>query len=150
MNTPTFIEHFREAGLLRRRQGQPVTVPYQVRLLTLADLEPLCQLHHRILSELPAPHLLRPNKPEFFVRHLKDAGYSLGVFVEDKLIGYAVLGLAPESVATFGADLNLSSAELALAAHLDGVALSRVATIICIGCCYPGESAWPATPAAGI
>ncbi|MEE4377366.1 MAG: hypothetical protein V2J55_07620 [Candidatus Competibacteraceae bacterium] len=116
-----FIQQFREAGVLRRRQGQLAIVPYQARILTLNDLEPLCQLHKRILNELPAPHLLRPNKPEFFIRHLTDSGYSLGIFVEDEMIGYAVLGLALESVATFGDDLNLSAAELALAAHLDGV-----------------------------
>ncbi|NJN45735.1 MAG: hypothetical protein HC808_03770 [Candidatus Competibacteraceae bacterium] len=116
-----FIQHFRITGILRRRQGRSVNVPYQIRLLTLNDLEPLCRLHQRILSELPDPHLLRPNKPEFFTRHVKDSGCSLGVFIADDLIGYAVLGMALDSVATFADDLSLSASELALAAHLDGV-----------------------------
>jgi hypothetical protein len=158
MNTMAFIKRFREAGVLRHRQGQPVTVPYRARLLTLDDLQTLCQLHHRILIELPDPHLLRPNNRDFFVGHLKDLGCSIGVFVEDEMIGYAVLGLSTESVAGFGKDLGLPPSELALAAHLDGVGVIpewrgnhlhwmllswRIRLARCIGCRHMVATAAP-------
>jgi len=84
---------FRRTGLLIRRGGQPVQIPFTARLLEPALLPAVQGIHQEALRFLSKPGLVRADSTAFFADHFTSEGRILGVFVDDQLIAYAILGL---------------------------------------------------------
>ena len=111
------------SGFLHRRDG--VACPplrYSGRRLGEADLGAVIALHHRVLETVPA-HLLAAESDAFFADHMARIGRIFGLFVDEALIAYGVLGLPGPGDANFGDDLGLPAAEKARVAHIDGISV---------------------------
>jgi hypothetical protein len=117
---------FHRTGLLNRRNGQPVQVPFMSRLLEPAALPAVQRIHQHALRFLAEPGLIRADSEAFFAAHFTGEGRTLGVFAEDQLIAYAILGLpaGPDyGYDRFLEDLGLPASEWRRMAQLIGVAV---------------------------
>lgn len=108
-------------GLLHRRADRPCPpVPYSGRRLDDADLGVVIDLHHRVLETMP-PHLLAAESDAFFADHMARIGRIYGLFAEEAMIAYGVLGLPGPHDPNFGDDLGLAAAAKTGVAHIDGI-----------------------------
>ncbi|HRY15145.1 MAG: hypothetical protein KDJ31_16590 [Candidatus Competibacteraceae bacterium] len=117
---------FHRIGLLTRRSGQPVQVPFRARLLKPTALAEVQDIHQEALRRLPEPGLVRADSEAFFAHHFSGEGRTLGVFAEDRLIAYGILGLpaGPDyRYDRFLEDLGLPAGEWPRMAQLIGVAV---------------------------
>lgn len=117
-------DSFRAAGTLHRRAGAPVRQPFVARLLDPATLAAVRHIHRTVLRLVPEPGIVRADPDAFFAYHFAGEGRILGVFVADRLIAYAVLGLpatADYPYDRFDDDLDLHAAERWRIAQLIGV-----------------------------
>ena len=118
--------NFRRIGLLTRRDGQPVQVPFFARLLESAALAEVQDIHQEALRRVPEPGLVRVDSEAFFAHHFNGEGHTLGVFAGDRLIAYGILGLpaGPDyRYDRFLEDLGLPASEWNRMAQLIGVAV---------------------------
>ncbi|HXP98081.1 MAG TPA: GNAT family N-acetyltransferase [Telmatospirillum sp.] len=104
-------------GILRHSTGGTAT--FVGRPLSVDDLDAVITLHHAVRQAV-SPDLLCFESDTFFGSHIDRCGRILGLFVEDRLIAYGVLGLPGPIDPNFGDDLALSPAEKAKVAHIDG------------------------------
>lgn len=123
--TPTsIVSSFERQGLLHQHACQPVAIPFVARLLDPSAFVEIRHIHHEVLRLVPEPGIVRVDTDEFFAYHLSGEGCTLGIFVDDRLIAYAILGL-PETPAYpydhFGQDLGLPTADRFQLAQLIGV-----------------------------
>ncbi|MBE0531153.1 MAG: hypothetical protein IH626_10010 [Rhodospirillales bacterium] len=108
-------------GTLHCRDGQPCTpVPFEGRRLGEAELDAVIALHRLVLAGMPA-HLVAAETNAFFADHMSRIGRTLGLFAEDRLIAYGVLGLPGPADPNFADDLGLAATERARVAHIDGI-----------------------------
>lgn len=118
------METFSRTGTLHRRAGEPARQPFVVRLLEPASLAEVRHIHREVLRLVPEPGIVRADSDEFFAHHFSGEGRILGVFVAERLIAYAVLGLpaTPDyPYEHFGDDLGLPAAGRGSIAQLIGV-----------------------------
>lgn len=112
-------------GLLTRRDGAPCPpVPFSGRWLTEADVPAVIALHHQVRAAVPAEQLCRESD-EFFRHHAGPGGRIVGLFAEETLIAYGVLGLPAPQEESFADQFGLSPAERAAAATIDGASVSE-------------------------
>jgi GNAT superfamily N-acetyltransferase len=102
---------------LRHRSGRAAS--FVGRPLTTDDLDAVIALHHAVRQTV-SPDLLCFESDDFFAGHIDRRGRILGLFVEDRLIAYGVLGLPGPDDPNFGDDLALSPADKAKVANIDG------------------------------
>ncbi|HCB14519.1 MAG TPA: hypothetical protein DEP36_13275 [Gammaproteobacteria bacterium] len=117
---------FHRTGLLIRRKGQPVQIPFVCRLLEPAALPAVWEIHQQALRRLPEPGLVRADPEAFFADHFTGEGRILGVFADDRLIAYAILSLpaGPDyRYDRFVEDLGLPASDWCRVAQLTGVAV---------------------------
>ena len=109
-------------GTLHCRDGRPcVPVPFEGRRLGEADLGAVIALHRLVLASMPA-HLLATETDAFFADHMARIGRILGLFAEERLIAYGVLGLPGPVDPSLADDLGWA-AERARVAHIDGISV---------------------------
>jgi len=109
-------------GALHCRDGQPCApVPFEGRRLDEADLGTVIALHRLVLSGTP-PHLLAAETDAFFADHMARIGRILGLFAEERLIAYGVLGLPGTGNPSLADDLGWA-AERPRVAHIDGISV---------------------------
>lgn len=109
-------------GVLHCRDDQPCApVPFEGRRLGEADLDTVIALHRLVLAGTPA-HLLAAETDAFFADHLSRIGRILGLFAEEVLIAYGVLGLPGPSDPSLADDLGWA-AERPRVAHIDGISV---------------------------
>ncbi len=94
---------------------------------TLTRLDPshlpaIIALHHRVIADLP-PGNAATETDQFFADHLDACGQIFGVFDDDRLMAYCVLGLPRDGDPNFGTDHHLLPDLLGQVAHIDGVAV---------------------------
>ncbi|MCP5158909.1 MAG: hypothetical protein H6974_01330 [Gammaproteobacteria bacterium] len=123
---PAIPTDFQRTGLLIRRDGQPVQMPFISRALEPAALPAVQGIHREALRRLSEPGLVRADSEAFFADHFTDEGRTLGVFAEDRLIAYAILGLPAGPgyrYDRFAEDLGLPAGDWSRIAQLIGVAV---------------------------
>lgn len=109
-------------GTLHCRNGQPCApVPFEGRRLGEADLSTVIALHRLVLAATPA-HLLAAETDAFFADHMARIGRILGLFAEERLIAYGVLGLPGPGDPSLADDLGWT-AERPRVAHIDGISV---------------------------
>jgi GNAT superfamily N-acetyltransferase len=110
-------------GALTRRHGRPCPpVGFAGRWLDDGEVGAVIALH-RAVRETIAPELLCRETDAFFANHSGRVGGILGLFAEDRLIAYGVLGLPPLGEPSFADDFALSAEEREAAATVDGAAV---------------------------
>ncbi len=95
---------------------------------SLTRLEPshlpeIIALHHKVIADLP-PGNAATETDQFFNDHLDRCGQIFGVFKDDRLIAYCVLGLPRDGDPNFGLDHGIPAPLLGKVAHIDGVAIA--------------------------
>jgi hypothetical protein len=112
------------AGTLSTRAGHAcLSIPFAGRRLETADLGDVIALHH-IVRQTVGRDLLCFETDAFFADHVDRKGRILGLFAEDRLIAYGVLGLPGPQDPNFGSDLGLSADAQENVAHLDGASIA--------------------------
>lgn len=112
------------AGHLQRRNRQPcVPVAYEGRRLAEADIDDVIALHALARAGLN-PNLVASETDAFFADHLDRAGRILGLFAENRLIAYGVLGLPRPEDFNFGEMIDLPQNVHPRVAHVDGVGVA--------------------------
>lgn len=111
------------SGFLHRRNGISCPpVPFGSRELAEADLGDVETLHDIVLAKM-RPELFADEADGFFADHLERCGRILGLFAEDRLIAYGVLGIpGPEDI-NFGEMIGLPPEDRGRVAHIDGAAV---------------------------
>lgn len=116
--------NFLRTGFFRRRAGRPVRIPFAVRFLDASALAAVRHIHQEGLRRIAEPGLIRTDSDAFFAAHFGGAGRTLGVYADDTLIAYAILGIptGPDyPYDRFGDDLGLPDAERTRVGQLIGV-----------------------------
>ena len=112
------------AGTLVRHDGAACTpIRYEGRWLSASDVGAVIGLH-RAVRDMVAPELLCRETDAFFVEHCGRCGRILGLFVEERLIAYGVLGLPEPHQESFADGFGLSAAERAAVATIDGTSVA--------------------------
>lgn len=91
-------------------------------LLAAGQVDAVIALHREVIRAMPA-ELVASETPEFFADHADRIGRLFGLFDDERLIAYSVLGLPGAGDPNFGVDHGLSAQDLARVAHLDGAAV---------------------------
>ncbi|MEQ8287937.1 hypothetical protein [Thalassospira sp.] len=81
-------------------------------------------LHHDVIADID-PALVAAETDAFFQNHMSDCGQIFGIFDQDTLVAYGVLGLPRPDDPNFGTDHKLPSDLLPDVAHIDGVAIRK-------------------------
>ncbi len=111
-------------GLLTRREGRPCSpVAFSGRALGAAEVVEVIALHHVVRSGVPREALAHETDA-FFAAHVEGIGRILGLFAENRLIAYGVLGLPGPGDASFADELALQTADRLRAANIDGVSVA--------------------------
>jgi hypothetical protein len=100
--------------------GESICYPFEVRLLNCGDLEELFALHQLILSKVPHPHVLRPDKRDFMEKNLQSRGVTFGAFCRGELISYSVVALPGPDEESPSVDLPMAGIDPARIAVYDG------------------------------
>ncbi|MBS1164045.1 MAG: hypothetical protein H6R00_70 [Proteobacteria bacterium] len=112
------------AGTLVRRDGVACApIRYEGRWLPAGDVGAVIYLHHAV-RDMVAPELLCRETDAFFVEHCGSCGRILGLFVEERLIAYGVLGLPEPHQESFADGFDLSAIERAGVATIDGASVA--------------------------
>lgn len=112
------------AGKLDRRDAAPCQpVAFAGRWLTADDIPSVIELHHSVRQAVPADLLCRETD-RFFIDHVGRCGRILGLFAEDRLIAYGVLGFPSSNEESFADGFGLTVAERALVATIDGTSVA--------------------------
>ena len=99
------------AGTLVRHNGTACApVHYEGRWLSVGNVGAVIGLHHTV-RDMVAPELLCRETDAFFVEHCGRCGRILGLFVEERLVAYGVLGLPEPHQESFADGFGLSAAE---------------------------------------
>jgi GNAT superfamily N-acetyltransferase len=110
-------------GELTRRHGRPCPpVGFVGRWLDDGEVGAVITLHRTVRAAI-APELLCRESDDFFIDHSGRVGNILGLFAEDRLIAYGVLGLPPVGEPSFADDFALTAGDRAAAATVDGAAV---------------------------
>lgn len=80
-------------------------------------------LHRAVLADAD-PMLVTSETDNFFQQHMSACGQIFGIFDQDTLVAYSILGLPRPGDPNFGTDLGLPADDLGTVAHIDGVAVS--------------------------
>lgn len=99
-------------------EGQSFNVT--IRFLSSEDLGALLTLHHKILSYLPKKEIFRADQESFIQAHLNRRGRTIGAFIKDQLIGYAVVSFPKNDQDNLGEFAKLSLEDKIKVAHFDG------------------------------
>lgn len=111
-------------GFLTRRDRQPCApVAYFGRRLGTAETGAVVALHRRVRDAMP-PGTVAKETDRFFADHVEQCGCILGLFAEDALIAYGVLGLPGPDDPNFGDMVGLPETARRRVAHIDGVSVT--------------------------
>lgn len=111
-------------GRLGRRDTAPCEpVAFEGRWLDADDVPAVIELHHDV-REAVAADLLCRETDRFFIDHVGRCGRILGLFAEDRLIAYGVLGFPSPNEESFADGFGLTVAERASVATIDGTSVA--------------------------
>jgi hypothetical protein len=96
------------------------TTQTETRLLTIADLDALERVHRDIVDRAPLGTVARETSA-FLASHLETDGYTVGLFLEGRLVAYGILGLSGAAHGRLGSLLGLSKQRCERLAVLDGI-----------------------------
>lgn len=117
-----FLKNFSTHVEKRGSEGQG-ELPVKVRFLTLDDLEALLTLHKKVITALPDSHIFRSDGTGFMEANLDRRGRTVGAFIEDQLIGYAVISFPKLDSDNLGNLIHIAKQEQLHVAHYDGAAV---------------------------
>lgn len=98
-------------------------LPFEARRLRAADVDAVYALHLEVVSQMSAPGLVRRDTRDYFAAHIEDAGFILGTFCEDRLVGYGLSSFPRDELENYGVQLKLPAHELPLVGQLEGAAV---------------------------
>ncbi len=111
------------SGHLHRCDGRPsAAVPYVGRWIEPQEVGGVIALHHAV-REAVAPDLLCRETDAFFHEHCNACGRILGLFANEELIGYGVLGLPAPDQESFADQFGLTSEQRTVVATVDGAGI---------------------------
>lgn len=100
------------------------SLPFTARPLTPADVEAIYALHLEVVSHMRAPGLVRRDSRDYFAAHVDGAGFILGAFSGERLIGYGLSSFPRDPAENYGVPLGVPSDQLPLVGQLEGAAVS--------------------------
>lgn len=96
-----------------------------VRFLDFGDLEELFTLHQKVVGALPRPDIFRADQLDFMEQNISRRGATVGTFVADKMVGYAVVSFPKHDRDNLGELAGLDGSESLRVAHFDGAAVDQ-------------------------
>lgn len=94
-----------------------------VRFLTETDFPALEKLHHKVVAALPKAEIFRADTSDFLKAHFSRRGRTVGTFLGDRLVGYAVVSFPLNDHDNLGDLVRLAPEDKKRVAHFDGAAV---------------------------
>ncbi|NIZ03760.1 GNAT family N-acetyltransferase [Thalassospira lucentensis] len=94
-----------------------------LRFLSHDDLAELVDLHRKVVENLPDREIFRADRPDFIADHISRRGATVGSFVGNQLIGYAIVSFPHKDADNLSRFTELSAQSALRVAHFDGAAV---------------------------
>lgn len=111
--------HF-ETRVCPRQADSAESYTATVRFLTERDFDALEELHHKVVTALPKAEIFRADTSDFLKAHFSRRGRTVGTFLGDQLIGYAVVSFPLNDRDNLGDLARLGPEDKKRVAHFDG------------------------------
>ncbi|MDV7340351.1 hypothetical protein RYZ26_12170 [Terasakiella sp. A23] len=100
------------------------TFDVDIRFLNQDHFDQLITLHKKVVAHLPKREIFRSDEDVFFQAHMDRRGKTVGAFIGDQLIGYAVVSFPKNDPDNLGKFMNLQGEDHLRVAHFDGASVN--------------------------
>ena len=105
-------------------EHERINVSYEMRYVDEETLPEILELQDIVRRGLPTFDYFRTDSEDYWHNHFRGYKNVLGVFSEDKLIGYGAISFPGPGEDNFGKDVGLDDNEVSKTAHLETAAIN--------------------------